>query len=372
MRYTLDGRAREMGLGPIHTVGLADARKKAAAARALLLQGIDPLAARDAEKAAHRKAQAKLKTFREVAEQYIAAHRPSWKNRVHAAQWESTLRDYVYPVIGDLSIASIDTGNVTAILTPIWNTKTVTAARLRGRIEAILDYAKACGWRDGENAARWKGHLDNVFPKPSKVANSEHHAALPWQEIGAFMPQLAAQDGEAALALRFLILNATRTTETIGARWPEIDMQNETWTVPPERMKSGVEHRVPLSTDAIAVLQEAMLRRGYDPNGFVFPGRVPGKPLSNMAMLMLLEHMGRDDLTVHGFRSTFRDWAAETGKPADIAEAALAHVVGDKTVAAYQRSDLLDRRRRLMTDWALWCATPPRQAGANVVALRRT
>ncbi|HUH85044.1 MAG TPA: tyrosine-type recombinase/integrase [Stellaceae bacterium] len=352
-RFMLNGRAREMGLGPLHTIGLADARELAREARKQLLAGIDPLDARDAARNARRLEAARSITFKACAEKYIAANKAGWKNAKHGDQWANTLATYVYPVIGTLPVASVDIGHVTKILEPIWTTKTETAGRVRGRIETVLDYAATHRWRQGENPARWKGHLENVLPKRSKVAKVEHHAALPWQEVSSFMITLAAQEGVAALALRFAILTAARTGEVIGARWDEIDSKAAVWTVPAERTKSSREHRVPLSEDALALLREV---RKLSDGAFVFPGGARGKPLSNMAMLALLRRMERGDLTAHGFRSTFRDWAAETGRPADIAEAALAHVVGDKTVAAYQRGDLLERRRKLMAAWADFCA----------------
>lgn len=369
-RFMLNGRSREMGLGPLHTVGLSEAREIATECRKKLLNGIDPLEARDAERNARRLEAASAITFKECAKKYIAANRAGWRNGKHADQWENTLTTYAYEVIGGLSVAAIDTGHVTKILEPIWTTKTETASRLRGRIEMILDFAQTHRWRSGENPARWRGHLQNVLPKRSKVAKVAHHPALPWKEIGAFMPALSAEEGIAALALRYTILTTARTGETIGARWPEINLSEKLWTVPAERMKAGREHRVPLSPDAVAILREVAKLKTKD-DDYVFPGRKQGKPLSNMAMLMLLERMGRDDLTVHGFRSTFRDWAGETGRPDDIAEAALAHGKDDKTVAAYQRGDLLDRRRRLMDDWAAFCGRPYEATGAKVVTLHR-
>ena len=356
-RFTLNGRAREMGLGAVHTITLSEARERAAECRKQLLAGIDPLEARDAAKAARRLEAAKAITFKSCAEKYIAANRAAWRNEKHAAQWESTLKTYAYPIIGALPVAAVDTGHVTKILEPIWTKKPETASRVRGRIEAILAFATTHRWRTGENPARWRGHLENVLPKRSKVAAVEHHAALPWQKIGAFMSKLQAEEGVAALALRFAILTAARTGEVIGARWSEIDMATKIWTLPAERMKARREHRVPLSDTALAVLREAAKLRTEEAP-FVFPGAKPGSGLSNMALLAVLHRMARADLTTHGFRSTFRDWAAETARPADIAEAALAHVVGDKTVAAYQRADLLERRRRLMADWAAFCSTP--------------
>lgn len=356
-RFMLEGKAREMGLGPLHTIGLADARQLALEARKQRLAGVDPLAARKAQRDAQRLATAKAITFQACAEKYIAANRAAWRNAKHTDQWGSTLKTYAYPVIGNLPVAEIDTGHVTKILEPIWTKKAETASRVRGRIESILDYATTHRWRDGANPARWRGHLEHVLPKRSKVARVQHHAALPWKQISAFMSDLAIQDGTAALGLRFAILTAARTGEVVGARWDEIDTRGALWTIPAERMKAGREHRIPLSEGALAVLREAAkVRQSDDPTAFVFPGAKSKSPLSNMAMLALLRRMKRDDLTTHGFRSTFRDWAAETGRAADIAEAALAHVVGDKTVAAYQRGDLLERRRRLMSDWAAFCA----------------
>jgi integrase len=257
---------------------------------------------------------------------------------------------------------------VTKVLEPIWTTKAETASRIRGRIESVLSYATTHQWRTGENPARWRGHLENVLPKKSRVSKVVHHAALPWRESGTFMKALASERGAGALAFRFAILTAARTGEVLGARWAEFDLQHAVWTIPGDRMKAGIEHRIPLSPDALDLLREAAALR-VDDDQFVFPGGKKGKPLSNMAFLMLLRRMKRDDLTAHGFRSTFRDWGAETGQPADIAEAALAHTVGDKTVAAYQRGDLLDRRRKLMESWAAWCSHVPTEAG-NVHEMR--
>jgi integrase len=370
-RFMLNGKAREMGLGPFHTIGLADARKRALDARRQRLDGTDPLQARKDKKAAAKLEQAKAITFKACAEQYIKAHRAGWRNDKHAAQWGSTLTAYAYPTIGALPVAGVDTGLVTKILTPIWATKSETATRVRGRIESILDYATTHGWRTGENPARWKGHLDNVLPKRSSVRKVEHHAALPWGEIEAFLVALREEEGVSARALEFAILTAARTGELIGARWSEVDLQAKVWTVPPERMKAKREHRVPLSAAALAVLDKATEKRAdKEADGFLFPGGKVGAGLSNMALLALLRRMKRDDLTAHGFRSTFRDWAAETGQPDDIAEAALAHVVGDKTVVAYQRGDLLERRRKLMDAWAAFCSRVAPATGGNVVTLR--
>ncbi len=368
-RFMLDGKAREMGLGPLHTIGLSEARDLAMACRKKVLEGVDPLEAKHAKRKARKLEAAKAITFKACAGKYIAANKAGWRNEKHGDQWENTLATYVYPTIGDLAVGNIDTGHVTKVLEPIWSTKSETASRVRGRIESVLSYATTHGWRTGENPARWRGHLENVLPKKSKVAKVTHHAALPWRESGSFMKTLRDEQGMAALAFRFAILTAARTGEVIGARLAEIDLQHAVWTIPGDRMKAGVEHRVPLSADAMAILREAKKLRGED-DAFVFPGGKKGKPLSNMAFLMLLRRMKRDDLTAHGFRSTFRDWAAETGQPADIAEAALAHTVGDKTVAAYQRGDLLDRRRKLMESWAVWCARVASD-GDNVLNLNQ-
>jgi integrase len=362
-RYELDGRARWMGLGPYPEITLARAREKGLEARRLKIEGIDPLDQRGAERQARRaKAAAGAITFQASAGRYVVAHEASW-HAMHARAWTQTLQTFAYPVIGDLPVAAVETGHVTRILEPIWTTKTETAKRLRGRIEAVLDYAKTHGWRTGENPARWKGHLSNILPKPRKVARVKHYAAIGWRDIGAFMADLAKQDGISALALRFAILTAARTGEVLGAQWAEIDLQNRLWIVPAERMKARREHRVPLSGAAMEMVHE-MAQLGTE--GFVFPGRCPGKGLhAASGLLDVLNRMGRPDLTAHGFRSTFRDWCAETGKPSDIAEAALAHVLGDKTIAAYQRGDLLERRRKLMDQWAEWCRRP-----ANVRELR--
>ncbi len=247
-------------------------------------------------------------TFEAVAERYIDAHEASWCNEKHRQQWRNTLATYAHPVIGELPVAAVDTGHLTTILEPIWHEKPETALRLRGRIETILDYARVCGWRHGENPARWKGHLDHILPTKGKVAKVEHHAALPWREIGAFMARLAGQDGVSALALRFLILTAARTGEALGASWGEIDLDTALWTVPAARMTAGKEHRVPLSDGALAVLAKAAVL-GVDsgPDAPLFPGQALNRPLSNMALLMQLRRMGLGDLTIHGFRSTFRD-----------------------------------------------------------------
>jgi integrase len=357
-RYQRGGRARHIGLGSVAEV--TQAREKALRYRRMLRdEGIDPLAHRAATRAKASVEAAKGITFKECADRYIAAHEAGWRNPVHRKQWPSTLARYAYPVFGNLPATAIDTALVTKALERIWNEKPETASRLRGRIEAILDWAKARGLRDGENPARWKGHLDHLFPARSKVAKVVHHPALPYEELPAFMATLRARDGTAARALEFSILTAGRTGEVLGARWDEIS--GDLWIVPGERMKGGREHRVPLSKQAVAIL-ETLPREGE----FVFPGRSIGVPMSNMAMLVTLRRMGRGDLTTHGFRSSFRDWCAErTNFPSEVAEMALAHAVGDKVEAAYRRGDLFEKRVRLMADWAAFCSSMPSTRGAG-------
>src|SRR5262249_14531723 len=368
-RYMLHSKAREMGLGALTKVSLADARKKAADARLLLSNGIDPLERRQSEEAnrgaAEKLAAARSMTFDHCADAYMRAHEASWQNPKHCQQWRNTLASYVSPVFGSVSVQEIDVALVTKVLEPIWNVKPETAGRVRGRIETVLDWARVRGFRDGENPARWRGHLDHLLPAKSKVRQVKHHAALPYDEVGAFMKDLQIADGVAAKALEFLILTVSRTGEVIGARWPEIDLKHRIWTVPAERMKRRREHRVPLSAPAIAVLQR-MRGQGTD---FVFPGLKAGRPLSSMALLNLLGRMVCGDVTTHGFRSTFRDWAAErTNFPREVAEAALAHAIDDKVEAAYRRGDLFEKRRRLMDAWAEFCAKPV--AAGAVGALR--
>lgn len=365
-RYEMGGRARWMGLGSFPEITLARAREKALEARRLKVEGIDPLDQRRAEREARKiRAAAQAITFKTCVEQYIAAHEAGW-HVMHARQWSRTLQDYAYPIIGDLPVGAVETGHITQILQPIWTTKTETAKRLRGRIEMVLDSAKTNGWRTGENPARWKGHLANVLAQPRRVAKVRHYAALPWRDIGAFMAELDKQGGMSALALRFVILTAARTGEALGAQWSEIDLQNRVWTVPPERMKARREHRVPLSDATVEVLHE-VAQLGTE--GFVFPGRHPGKGLNPASgLLNVLARMGRGDLTAHGFRSTFRTWCGETGKPEDIAEVALAHTQG-KLHDAYMRGDKLERRRRLMEQWAEWCQRLPAEDD-NVTEMR--
>ena len=351
-RFTLNGRRREMGLGPADVVTLAEARLKVLACRKMHLEGIDPIEVR---KAKREKANLERKggvTFRACAERYIASHKAGWKNEKHAAQWPSSLCNYVYPIIGTLPVYSIETAQVMKVLEPIWSTKSETASRVRGRMETILDWAKVHGYRTGDNPARWNGHLDKLLPSRSRVKRVRHHAALPYLELPAFMAQLRAQVGTAARALEFLILTAARTGEVIGATFSE--SRDRIWTIPAERMKAGREHRVPLSPPALKLVDE-MRALGSE---YLFPSRKLETSLSNMAMLQLLGRMGRSDLTAHGFRSTFRDWASETtGHESGVVEMALAHTIENKVEAAYRRGDLFQKRVALMEDWALFCGT---------------
>ena len=342
-------KQRWMGLGPLYDVSLADARIAAGECRAVLRKGIDPLAERDRKRLARRLADAKAVTFSDCAASYIDANAPAWRNAKHAEQWRTTLATYAEPVIGKLAVQDIDTGLVLKVLKPIWYTKTETATRVRQRIEAVLNWASASGYRSGENPARLRGNLADLLPSAAKLKKLAHHPALPYTDIHDFIIELRAADGVAARALEFTILTAARTNEVVGARWDEIDLKAGIWTIPGERMKAGKAHTVPLSPRAVAILKK-MQDHG---SVWVFPGMTVGKPLSNMAMLGLLKRMNRGRITVHGFRSTFRDWAAEqTAYPHEVCEMALAHQVKDKAEAAYRRGELLDKRRRLMADWA--------------------
>lgn len=367
-RYMLSGQAREMGLGPFPTFGLGDARQRANKVRQLVHDGVDAKEAigyRAKRRAAQLDA-AKAMTFEDCARRYIEAHKAGWRSPKSLKAWEGTLDADVYPVFGKVSVQAIDTALVVKAIEPIWSKKPETAGRVRGRIEAILDYAAVRGWRQGENPARWRGHLEKVLPNKTKVRAVEHHPALPFAEIPAFLELLRQEGGMAAQALEFAILTAARTGEVIGARWPEIDRQAKLWTIPGERMKGGREHRVPLSDAALAILARLYQDREGE---FVFAGGRAGRSLSNMAMLVLLRRMKRADLTVHGFRSTFRDWAAErTTFQNEVIEMALAHAVSDKVEAAYRRGDLFEKRERLMKAWAGYCNTTP-AAGAVVSAV---
>jgi integrase len=354
-----NGKRREIGLGPVNGVSLDVARALAAGLRKALHQGRDPQAEHDRL----RVDAAPAKTFKEAAEEYIASHRAGWKNAKHAQQWANTLETYAYPTMGALPVSAVGIADVLEVLKPIWATKPETAARVRGRIEVVLSFARVRGWRNGENPALWKGNLDHLLPARSKVRRVKHHAAMSYRDVPAFLTALAAQPGVSPQALRFVILTVARTGEAIGARWPEADTEAAVWTVPAERMKARREHRVPLNAPALEILGE-LARAGE----YVFPGLKRGRPLSQMALLMTLRRMKVDDVTVHGFRSSFRDWAAEqTGFPREVIEAALAHANGDKVEAAYLRTDHFEKRRLLMAAWGDFCTGA---AAANVAQLK--
>jgi integrase len=352
-RYTLGGKTRDAGLGSYPTVSLATARDEAEPLRRQIKDSIDPIETRRAARAAVRAETEQAVTFEDCALRYIASHEAGWKNDKHRAQWRSTLKTYVYPVIGHLPVTAVGTPHVMQILEPIWRSKTETASRLRGRIEVILNWAKVRGYRDGENPAQWRGHLDQLLPPKGKVRRLVRHPALPYREMPTFMKLLREQNGIAARALEFLVLTASRTNETLEATWDEIQWDPELWAIPAERMKGTRDHRVPLTPSAIQLVSEMA---DIKLNEFIFPGTKPGRPLSNMALLTLLKRMGYGHVTVHGFRSTFRDWAAEcTSHPGEAAELALAHSVPNAVEAAYRRGDMLAQRRELLIEWERHC-----------------
>ncbi|MBY0468582.1 MAG: tyrosine-type recombinase/integrase [Burkholderiaceae bacterium] len=366
LQFTLNGKRREMGIGSAGVLSLAQARAKAQQYRLLLADGVDPIEARDTLKLKAASDAAKTRTFKQCAEDFIKDRRAEWTNEKHAQQWENTLATYAYPHIGALPVSAIDMDMVRKCLDPIWTTKTETASRVRQRIEKVLDSAKAKGMRSGDNPAAWRGCLEPVMPKPSKVAKSENHAALEYAALPTFIASIQRKDGVAALALELAILTAGRTGEILGARPEEFDLKAKTWTVPAERMKAGVEHTVPLSPRAVEIVKR--MRAEHPESAWVFPGARKGKPLSNMAMMELVRGMGTtnaagEGITVHGFRSTFRQWAAEqTHFPREVAEHALAHRLPDKVEAAYQRSTMVDKRRALMIDWGAFAGRPVSRA----------
>jgi integrase len=350
-RYRKDGRLTDIGLGGTAAVPLSVARDRAAVARLGISEGRDPLEQKRSKAASEKAAREAGKSFEQVARECVEVRRSGWRSPKHAAQWLSTLETYAFPSLGEKPVGEIDVKDIRGVLDPIWVSKTETASRTRQRIEAVLDYARVHGLRTGENPARWKGHLAEVLPARSKVQRVRHQPAMPYSALPKFVHDLRGQGGLAALALEFLILTATRSGEVTGAHWREIDLMGRVWTIPPDRIKAGREHRVPLSPRSVQILSSMPSREG-----FVFPGQKRGAGLSSGAFRALLERMEVADVVPHGFRSSFRDWAAEkTSHPREVAEAALAHAVSNKVEAAYRRSDLFDAREQLMKDWADYC-----------------
>lgn len=351
LRLRVGGKQREMGLGGYPTVTLADARVRARELRLLLDKGVDPIAERRERKSALAADVAKAVTFEWCAKRFVDGKSAEWKNAKHAAQWSATLEQYAHPVIGKMLVRDVELPHVLRILEPIWETKTTTASRLRARIDNILDWSIVHGYRTGPSPARWKGHLDKLLAKPSKVAGVEHHAAIDYREIGLFVAKLRKQAGIAARALEFLILTAARSGEVRGATWQEIDVDAAVWTVPAARMKAGIEHRVPLSVQALDLLRRLPREAGVD---LIFPAP-RGGILSDMTMLAVMRRMDANAVP-HGFRSTFRDWAGEiTAYPPEVIEHALAHRLKNKVEAAYARGTLFEKRRRMMTEWGNYC-----------------
>lgn len=355
-RYTSpEGSRRNMGLGPLEAVSLARARELARKYRTQVRDPqnpIDPIDANKSEKAKRHAAAGKRMTFEDCAEAFLEVNRAAWANTKHIQQWQNTLRTYAYPVIGDLPVSEVNTPLVTKCLLPIWESKTETASRLRGRIERVLDWAKVSGFREGENPALWRGHLDKVLPAPKKLTIVTHHPALPFTQVASFLEKLRAREGIGARALEFTILTAARSGEVRGATWDEIDLKNKIWTIRAERMKMKRVHRVPLSDVAITILENLL----QTDSRFVFPGSKVSAPMSDMTLSKVIRRMGDKKTTVHGFRSTFRDWAAElTYYSREVAEMALAHSIGNAVEASYRRGDLFEKRRHMMADWAKYC-----------------
>lgn len=369
--YQFNGKRRYMGLGSALDVSLADARERRNEYRKLKANGVDPLQRKKEARAAQVLVAAKAVTFKEAATRYMDANRAGWERR-HALAWQQTLEVYAFPKLGALPVQSIDKALVLAVLDPIWTSANVTATRLRGRIESVLDWAKAMDMREGENPARWRGHLNKILLAPKKVTQVKHFRSMPFEDVPAFMKELRAQsDIVAAAALEFLVLTASRKTEVRNARWDEIDLKKAIWTVPAARMKKRIEHEVPLSRAALDILERMQKSRI---NEYVFFATIRGtKRISDAVFGRVLDEMGREDGVVHGFRSSFRSWAgAKTNFPREVAEAALAHTVGDKSERSYQRDNLIEKRRKLMDAWAEYCSKPAPavKAGDNVVAMR--
>lgn len=365
-RFKRNGKARDMGLGSLTAVSLAEARQKAEAGRKVLEAGRDPIEEKARQRSQDALERANGKTFKEAAAEYIAAHEATWRNSKHRQQWSNTIESYVNPLLGDLAVADIGPADVRAVIEPLWRTKGETARRLLGRIRAIIDAARADDDVAWSNPAHWARHKSKLGPRPQKTV---HHPALPWKQVPAFLARLRAREGITAQALEFTILTAVRTNETIGATFDEFDLANRTWVIPPGRMKADAEHRVPLCGRAVAIVKDMQKHRL---NAFVFPGMKRDSGLSDMAMLMMLRdlHAG---ITVHGFRSSFRDWAGEmTNHPHDVCEAALGHIRERKVHGAYQRGDLFQKRRKLMEDWARFCEPSSAMKVGHVVARQKS
>jgi integrase len=366
LRATVGTKRRDMGLGQFPGVTLAQARDKARRAREQIDQGVDPILERERAQSLLRAEQSMAVTFEAAATAYIDSKGAEWRNAKHAAQWTATLKTYAFPIIGSLHVADVEQGHIVAMLEPIWKTKTETASRVRGRVENVLDWARVRGYRTGENPARWRGHLDKLLPAPKRIAKVEHHPAVPVKEIASFYANLRARNGTSARALEFALLTAARSGEVRGAIWSEIDLETRMWVIPAERMKANKEHRVPLSSAVLALLKGLPRVEGSD---LVFPAPRGGQ-LSDMS---LTEVMRRMDLPYvpHGLRSTFRDWVAERSSyPRELAERALAHTIANQAEAAYYRSDVLEKRRAMMQDWAKFVATPHSTA-PKVVQLKK-
>lgn len=351
LRAMIGEKRRDMGLGGFPDVPLAMAREKAREARLQIERGVDPIEARREAKSALKATAAAARTFAECANGFVDAKSAEWRNPKHRQQWTNTLEQYAYPVVGDMLVRDVGLAHVMKILEPIWKTKTETASRLRGRIESVLDWATVRGFRAGDNPARWRGHLDKLLPAPAKVTKVQHHEAMDIDAVPGFLSTLRAKAGTGARALEFLILTATRSGEVRGASWSEVNLETAEWLIPPERMKAGKEHRVPLSSPALKLLRALPRIEGCD---LVFPS-TKRTPLSDMTLTKIMRDMGLGSVP-HGFRSTFKDWATErTNYPREASEMALAHAIGDKVEAAYRRGELLEKRRRMMDDWAKFC-----------------
>jgi integrase len=368
LRTMVGGKRRNIGLGGFPDVSIAVAREKARQMKEKIAEGVDPVVERQARKARMISAQAKKLTFAEAARLYHEKKVLELRNEKHKKDWISSLERHAMPIIGAIPVSDIEFTHILKILDPIWAEKTETATRVRQRLEAVLTWATVSGYRSGENPARWRGHLEAVLPKPSKLKSESHFPALPWQEIGAFMADLRKRNGSGPRCLEFIILTAVRSGEARLATWNEIDFKSGIWTIPAERMKARKEHRVPLCDDALSLLNNLPRLEGSD---YVFPG-ANGGPLSDMTVSMVCRRM-KINAVPHGFRSTFRDWAAEnTNFPREVAEMALAHTIDSSVEAAYRRGDLLEKRKRLMDSWSDYCSRIPASQAAKVTPIRKS